>query len=85
MLESLFKHISLNAFTFIADLHFYCKHHRYFLSLSFTFPSPFTFIAASLLSPLSPLRNRTQKRMNLFAFQIAICESFTQTSPRISA
>lgn len=75
-----FKDISLNAFTFIADLHFYCKHHRYFLSLSFTSPLP---LFQLLYCPLSLLfRNRTQKRMNLFAFQIAICESFTQTSPR---
>lgn len=70
----------MNAFTFIADLHFYCKHHRYFLSLSFTSPLP---LFQLLYCPLSLLfRNRTQKRMNLFAFQIAICESFTQTSPR---
>lgn len=87
IIDLFIKTLLLNVFEFLFErylerFYFYCRFtfllQASLLSFPFVhFPSPlFPFIAASLLS--LPLRNRTQKRMNLFAFQIAICESFTQ-------
>lgn len=91
IIDLFIKTLLLNVFEFLFErylerFYFYCRFtfllQASLLSFPFVhFPSPlFPFIAASLLS--LPLRNRTQKRMNLFAFQIAICESFTQPPRR---